>query len=155
MFFIAFTNKMLNVYISELSIHQNISSFRVSRCALFFSFKYIPFRVFPPLSILSSLSIFLFESISFIIIISSLKAIFLLRISPFRVLLYKVFFSSKYIPIQSISSFINILLVQNNFPSILLFKVCFPLVFSSSKNFSLQIVSLPRLFFLQELFLNE
>ena len=80
------------------------------------------------------------------------------RISPFRVPRCKVFSSSKYIPIQRIFSFINILLLKNNFPSILLFNVCSPLskfsslstfckVFSPLKYFPLQIISLPRLFF--------
>ena len=135
-----------------------INTFPLFECLVaqyFLPLNTFPFRVFPPLSIFSSLSIFSFESISFIIIIFPLKIFFLLRISPFRVLLYKVFFSSKYIPIQSISSFINILLVQNNFPSKLLFKVCFPLVFFPLKYFPLEIISLQRLFFLQELFLNE
>ena len=69
-FFISFKNKILNAYISELSLPQMIYAFRVPRC--------------------------------------------------------KIFSSSKYIPIQSISSFINILFLKNIFPSILLFKVFFP-----------------------------
>ena len=99
-------------------------------------------RNFPPYqflySTLSRLNDFLFKSISSLVIIFPWRKFLLKRSFPFRMSPCKVCSSSKYIPIQHLSSLVNILLFESIFPSILSFRELFSLSNSSFQQFSVE-----------------